>query len=121
MKQMNISQVAENFDLTPATLRYYEKIGLIPDIQRKNGVRNYNAQDLDWIEFIKCMRSAGLSIESLIDYTRLYHEGPQTADERMKILIKERELLFERYQELKDTLERLDEKIDKYRRGEFSK
>lgn len=118
---MNISQVAENFDLTPATLRYYEKIGLIPDIQRKNGVRNYNEQDLDWIEFIKCMRSAGLSIESLIDYTRLYHEGPQTADERMEILIKERELLFERYQELKDTLERLDEKIDKYRRGEFSK
>lgn len=44
---MNISQIAENFALTPATLRYYEKIGLIPDIQRKNGVRNYSDEDLD--------------------------------------------------------------------------
>lgn len=117
---MNISQVAENFALTPATLRYYEKIGLIPDIQRKNGVRNYSDEDLDWIEFIKCMRSAGLSIESLVDYTRLYHEGPQTADERLAILQKERALLFERYQELKATLERLDHKIEKYQNGEFS-
>jgi DNA-binding transcriptional MerR regulator len=67
---MNISEAAEKSGLTAVTLRYYERIGLIPPVTRGNGgVRLFNESDLGWIEFIKCMRNAGLSIESLIEYT----------------------------------------------------
>ncbi|MBV7390605.1 MULTISPECIES: MerR family transcriptional regulator [Enterococcus] len=112
---MNISKVAEMSELTPVTLRYYEKVGLIPPINRKSGgVRDYSEEDLGWIEFIKCMRNAGLSIDSLINYTNLYQIGRGTEEERKEILKKEREQLMERYQEMGETLERLNYKIANY-------
>lgn len=112
---MNISKVAEMSELTPVTLRYYEKVGLIPPINRKSGgVRDYSEEDLGWIEFIKCMRNAGLSIDSLINYTNLYQIGNGTEEERKEILKKEREQLMERYQEMGETLERLNYKIANY-------
>lgn len=112
---MNISEVARQTELTAVTLRYYERVGLIPPIERKNGsVRNYSEQDLNWILFIKCMRQAGLSIESLIEYTKLFQVGEETAAARKKILEVERAALFSRYQELGDTIERLDGKITVY-------
>lgn len=65
---MNISEAAEKSGLTAVTLRYYERIGLIPPVTRGNGgVRLYKESDLGWIDFIKCMRNAGLSIESLMN------------------------------------------------------
>ncbi|KAF1300162.1 MerR family transcriptional regulator [Enterococcus sp. JM9B] len=112
---MNISKVAEKMALTPVTLRYYERIGLIPPITRKNGgVRNYSEEDLQWIDFIKCMRSAGLTVESLIEYTTLYQQGAATLEARKQILIEEREQLKKKYQEMGETLERLEEKITNY-------
>ena len=76
---MNISEAAEKSGLTAVTLRYYERIGLIPPVTRGNGgVRLYKESDLGWIDFIKCMRNAGLSIESLIEYTTLFDQGKDT-------------------------------------------
>ncbi len=87
---MTISEAART-DLTAVTLRYYERVGLFPSIKRKNGgVRDYSEEDIEWIEFIKCMRSAGLSVESLIEYTYLLSTGyrnpdsPQTTIDRRK-------------------------------------
>lgn len=89
---MNITQVANQFGLTAATLRYYERVGLIPPVNRKeSGVRDYDQDDINWIEFIKCMRDAGLTIEALIEYTTLFIEGNHTIEARKKILIEERE------------------------------
>lgn len=73
---MNISEAAKLMGVTAVTLRYYERVGLIPPVTRKNGgVRDFQQEDLNWIEFIKCMRSSGLSVESLIEYTTLYQQG----------------------------------------------
>ena len=112
---MNISEAARINGVTPATLRYYEREGLIPPVTRKNGgVRDYQQDDLGWIEFVRCMRSAGLSVESLIEYTSLFREGMDTAEERKNILIRERDLLLLKYKEIGEMIERLNGKIKSY-------
>ncbi len=112
---MTIAEVCERFELTQDTLRYYEKIGLIPTIQRKaSGIRNYTEEDCKWIEFIKCMRSAGLSIEFLSEYVKLFKEGDSTLEKRRSLLIDQRTLLKERMHEMQITLDRLDRKVERY-------
>lgn len=63
---MTISEVSKKYNITADTIRYYEKEGLIPTVPRnKNGIRDFDENSCGWIEFIKCMRSAGLEIETL--------------------------------------------------------
>jgi len=112
---MTIAEVCERFGLSQDTLRYYEKIGLIPTVQRKaNGIRNYTEEDCKWIEFIKCMRSAGLTIEFLSEYVKLFKEGDSTLDKRRNLLIEQRNHLKERMIEMQATLDRLDRKVERY-------
>lgn len=76
---MQITEVAEKYGLTNDTLRYYERIGLLPRVARtKSGIRDYSENDCNWVAFIKCMRSAGLSIEALTKYVQLYSQGEKT-------------------------------------------
>jgi DNA-binding transcriptional MerR regulator len=112
---MKIAEVSERFGLSSDTLRYYERIGLIQPVNRSaNGIRDYEEIDLRRVEFIKCMRSAGLSIEVLIDYVGLVQQGDQTIETRKEILKEQRELLLVRMQELQKTLAVLDHKIEVY-------
>lgn len=112
---MTIAEVSKEFDLTPDTLRYYEKVGLIPRVHRTaGGIRNYTDYDCGWIDFIKCMRSSGVQIEALVAYVRLYEEGNSTAEERKKILIAERNRITTQVEEMQRTLDRLNHKIDRY-------
>ncbi len=111
---MTIGEVSKKFDITEDTLRYYEKIGLIRDIKRKNGIRSYDENDILTIEFIKCMRSAGLSIEFLSQYLTLLRSGDETIDERKNLLIEQRKLIIDRISDMNKTLERLDYKIEIY-------
>lgn len=114
---MTIKDVAEKFDLSQDTLRYYEKVGLIPKVNRNSsGIRDYTEQDLRHVEFVKCMRQAGLSIEVLAQYISLYQDGDKTASDRRQILVDEREKLQERMVEMQETLDRLDFKINNYDR-----
>lgn len=88
---MTISEVSEKYGLTPDTLRYYERIGLIPPVPRtRSGLRDYDESSCNWIEFIKCMRGAGLQIEALIEYVALYQQGDSTIEAR-KICLSSRE------------------------------
>ena len=104
---MKINEVSKKYDITPDTLRYYERIGLIPNVNRNgSGIRHYSEVDCNWVEFIKCMRSAGLSIESLVEYVQLFQEGPKTASKRKAILSEERDKLRERMAILQETLNR---------------
>ncbi|TCP21491.1 DNA-binding transcriptional MerR regulator [Scopulibacillus darangshiensis] len=112
---MNISEVSGKFGLTPDTLRYYEKIGLIPPVNRTaGGVRAYSEHDLNWIDFVMCMRNAGLSIEVLQNYLKLFEQGDSSLQERKEILIEQRQVLAEKIRALQDTVERLDHKIEGY-------
>lgn len=112
---MTISEVSEKFQLTADTLRYYERIGLIPPVPRtKSGLRNYDQESCNWIGFIKCMRSAGLQIEVLIEYVRLFQQGSSTVEARKKLLIEQRQILEEKRENINSTLEKLNYKIDNY-------
>ncbi len=117
---MNIAEVSKKYGLTADTLRYYERIGLLPPVARnKSGNRNYGEVDLARIEFIKCMREAGLSIEVLTKYIHLFLEGDATLKEREDLLITERDRLQERINVMQATLERLNHKIGLYQSGAF--
>jgi DNA-binding transcriptional MerR regulator len=112
---MTITEVAKEFDLTPDTLRYYERAGLIPGVNRTSGgIRNYQEDDCRWIEFIKCMRGAGLPVDTLISYVKMFQEGDNTIEERKALLIEQRDVLAKRIIELQSTLERLNLKIKRY-------
>ena len=119
---MKIAEVSERYGISLDTLRYYERIGLIPPVHRNNGgIRDYNDLDLRRVEFIKCMRSAGLSIEVLIEYVALVQQGDDTIEARKGILKEQRELLLARMNELQKTLDVLDHKIDVYENAVLKK
>lgn len=112
---MRIAEVAQQFDITPDTLRYYERIGLLPRIKRTaSGVRDYSEADCGRIEFIKCMRGANVSIEALQEYMRLLDEGDATIAERKAILEEQRNIAQARIAEMQAGLDRLNHKIDNY-------
>lgn len=112
---MTIAETAKKYDISADTLRYYERIGLIPPVPRtKSGIRDYDETSCGWVEFIKCMRGAGLQIEALIEYVALFQQGEATVGVRKAILIKQREQLAERITQMQQTLERLDTKIAHY-------
>ena len=112
---MTIAEVSRKFDMSADTLRYYERIGLIPPVPRnKSGIRNYDDTSCQWIELMKCMRAAGVQIEALIEYVALFQQGDDTSDARKAILIEQREQLLHRMEEMQNTLARLNEKIDHY-------
>ena len=119
---MTIAEVSKQYQISTDTLRYYEKEGLIPYINRtESGVRNYTEEDCARIGFIKCMRSAGLSIEVLKQYFELFAHGKRTLKTRRDLLTAEREKLQVRLSELQDTLKRLDYKISVYDKAIKSK
>lgn len=119
---MTITEVSKKFNLSQDTLRYYERIGLIPSVNRnKSGIRDYTEEDCRWVEFVKCMRSAGLPIEVLIEYVTLFQQGDETADARKELLIEQRKQLMEKVEEMKNTLKRLDYKIERYEQGVVGK
>ena len=112
---MTIAEVSKEFGLTADTLRYYERIGLLPAVNRNSsGNRDYTQEDCRWVQFIKCMRSAGLSIETLIEYVSLFQLGNATIAIRNELLIEQRKQIFDKIEELQGTLEYLDKKIDGY-------
>lgn len=112
---MNIAEVSKKFDLSQDTLRYYERIGLLPSVTRnKSGIRDYSEEDCRWVEFIKCMRNAGLPIEVLIEYVTLFQQGEDTVAARKELLLEQRRQLLARMEDMQRTLERLTVKIDRY-------
>ena len=112
---MMISEVSKKYNISPDTLRYYEKIGLIPSVKRtEGGNRDYGESDLKWIEFIKCMRNAGMTVDNLVKYVRLFQQGDETIAARKEILQEQREQLLAKMAELQQTLDMLNYKIEIY-------
>ena len=119
---MKIAEVSEHYGLSADTLRYYERVGLIPTVNRNDsGIRDYNELDLRRVDFIKCMRSAGLPIEVLIEYVALVQQGDKTIETRKEILKEQRDLLVARMNEMQKTLDILNHKIEVYEKPVLKK
>lgn len=112
---MTIAEVSKYFDIKPDTLRYYEKIGLMDPVKKdESGRRDYGEDDFRRINFLKCMRMSGISIERLKLYIDLFHEGEHTIPERKEILLSQKKELEATIEELNNTLNYLNYKIDNY-------
>ena len=119
---MKIAEVSEQFGLSVDTLRYYERVGLIPQVNRtESGIRDYNELDLRRVDFIKCMRGAGLPIEVLIEYVGLVQQGDETIEARKQILAEQRDMVRAKMEEMQKTLDLLDHKIEVYEKAILKK
>lgn len=112
---MTIKDVSKRFGISQDTLRYYEKAGIIPAVTRTSGgIRNYAEEDLKWVEQAKCMRDAGVSVEALAEYVRLFRAGDDTVEARLNLLNEQRAQLLAQQKRLEETIHRLDYKISRY-------
>ena len=113
--QMTIKEVSEKYGLSQDTLRYYERVNVIPAVTRTSGeIRDYQEEDLKWVELAVCMRSAGLPIESIIEYQRLFREGDETIPARLDLLNDQMEILQKQKNQIEETMKRLSYKISRY-------
>ena len=112
---MTIAEASKKYGLSADTLRYYERIGLLPPVPRtKGGFRDYDEDSCRWIELMKCLRSAGVQIEALIEYVKLFRQGEETIDARKALLVQQRDQLAARMEEMQRSLDRLNYKIVNY-------
>lgn len=112
---MTIKEVSERFQVSQDTLRYYERVGIIPQVTRTaGGIRDYQEQDISWVQNAICMRAAGLPVEALIEYVKLFQEGDSTIPARLKLLSEQRESLLAQREKMDETLKTLDYKISRY-------
>ncbi len=112
---MTIKEVCEKYNISQDTLRYYERVGMIPPVHRtESGIRNYTPEDEGWVELAICMRSAGLPVEVIIEYLKLYQQGDKTIAARLQLLQGQREVLVKQRQNIETTINRLNYKISRY-------
>ncbi|WP_203362986.1 MerR family transcriptional regulator [Bacillus sp. REN10] len=115
MKVYSINEVSSLTDVSPSNLRYYEKEGLLPPIQRnKNGVRIYNETDLEWIQFIKALRSTDMSIANIKRYVCLFNEGKETVQERKELIQNHKKKVEAEIAEKQKHLKRVERKLKYY-------
>lgn len=113
---MTIKEVSHEYNISQDTLRYYERVGMIPKVHRTSGgIRDYKAEDLGWVELSICMRAAGLPVEVMIEYVRLCKQGDKTIKARHDLLCEQRKVLCEQKKQIKNTIKRLDYKISRYK------
>lgn len=112
---MTIKEVCEKYNITPDTLRYYEKVGVIPPVTRTpGGIRSFSQEDIKWVENAICMRSAGVPVEMIIEYVRLFQMGDVTLEDRCNLLKNARKEVEEARKKYDEELKRLNYKISKY-------
>ena len=112
---MTIKDVCAKYNLSPDTLRYYERVGVIPEVTRTaGGIRDYQQEDLQWVEKAVCMRDAGVPVEMLAEYVKLFRQGDETIEMRAKLLKEAREQIVEARRKYDIALEKLDYKISRY-------
>ena len=112
---MTIKEVAEKYGISQDTLRYYERVNVIPAVTRTSGgIRDYQEEDLKWVELAICMRNAGLPIEALIEYQRLFQAGDSTIPARLDLLKGQMEALQKQKSQIEETMGRLAYKIERY-------
>lgn len=112
---MTIKEVCKQFGISADTLRYYERVGVIPKVKRtKGGIRDYSEEDISWVENAICMRSAGVPVEMLIEYVKLYQEGDNTLEARRDLLIEARVEVQNKIDQYVETLNKLNFKISRY-------
>ena len=120
MSDLTITEVSKKYNIKPDTIRYYERIGLLPKIPRKNnGNRYFNEGMQGWIEMIVCLRHSGVPVEKLIDYADMLRAGDSTLQAREDLLKEQLKELEDKKKDLNRSIDRLKHKISLYKSGEI--
>ena len=120
MSDLTITEVSKKYNIKPDTIRYYERIGLLPKIPRKNnGNRYFNEGMQGWIEMIVCLRHSGVPVEKLIDYDDMLRAGDETLQAREDLLKEQLKELEQKKKDLNRSINRLKHKISLYESGEI--
>lgn len=112
---LSVKEAAEETDLSEHTLRYYERIGLLNPVKRNTGGhRRFSTDDLGWINFLKCLRNTGMSIEDMKEYAECQRGGDEQFERRITLLKHHRDKVVRKIDELQQYLETVDYKIGYY-------
>ena len=113
---MNIKEFSNLVGLSAHTLRYYEKIGLLKDVQRtSSGHRAYTSKDQKWIEFVVRLKETAMPLEEILEYASLREQGASTLQQRQALLEKHQQNLKAHIEQQQSHLTALENKIDLYK------
>lgn len=114
-----VGEMAKLLDIPASTLRYYDKEGLLPFVERSSGgIRMFKEQDYEWLKIIECMKKAGMPIKDIKEYIELALEGDTTIHKRLKLFQKQKQLLQEQMKSMQHTLDVLEYKCWYYETAE---
>ena len=106
-----VGEMARRLNVPPSTLRYYDKEGLLPFVERSSGgIRMFRDSDVEWLQIIHCMKKAGMSIRDIREYIQLALQGNDTIDARLAMFRRQREAILAQMEELRQTLETVEYK-----------
>jgi len=112
---MTIKEAAQKTGISIDNLRYYERIGLIPEVPRtESGIRNYDEMAINWIEFAMRFKKAGVSLEAIREYIQLALQGESTKEARRDILLETKAVLEKKMYDIQETLDVINYKVDTY-------
>lgn len=106
-----VGEIAKKLNLAPSTLRYYDKEGLLPFVERSDsGIRLFKDSDLEGLKIIECLKKTGMPIKDIKVFMELCQQGDVTINERLKLIDKQRETVLEQQKQLQETLDTLNYK-----------
>lgn len=112
---MTIKEASEKTGISVDNLRYYERIGMIPEVPRNtSGIRNYDEITLSWIDFVMRFKKAGMALEAIREYVQLALQGEETKPARKEILLEEKEAQEIKLRELQESLDVINYKLAHY-------
>ena len=106
-----VGEMAKLLGVTASTLRYYDKEGLLPFVERSSsGIRMFRESDIEWLRIIECMKKAGMPIKDIREYIELALKGDNTIELRLRMFRRQKEVLRQKPEEMQHTMEMVDYK-----------
>jgi DNA-binding transcriptional MerR regulator len=106
-----VGEVAKQLNVPPSTLRYYDKEGLIPFVERSSGgIRVFKDGDISWLKIIDCLKKTGMPIKDIKHFIDYCMDGDSRIDERLSIIKSQRDSVIEKMKEMQEMLDMLNYK-----------
>ena len=95
-----ISQAAQMTGISPSAIRYYDKEGLLPQVERKNGIRLFSDMDIRWLHLLTCLKNTGMPIKRIREYAELAQRGDESLKERQALIRQQRQFVLDQIEQL---------------------
>ena len=112
-----ISQAAQMTGISPSAIRYYDKEGLLPQVERKNGIRLFSDMDIRWLHLLTCLKNTGMPIKRIREYAELAQRGDESLKERQALIRPQRQFVLDQIEQLQYYMEELDFKEWYYKKA----